>query len=113
MALGSQLPIRLDAVVEARLQAAADKAGTSKSALIRLLATTFVDQCVDSNGRVTLPPNWQDLLPSRDARSDGHRVKIRGDNNATIVGDFKSASGAPARKPAQSLKGKRGSKPKK
>jgi hypothetical protein len=116
MALGSQLPIRLDAEVDGRLQSAAEQAGTSKSALIRMLAKTFVDQCISPSGRVTLPPNWHELLPSRDGRSaqpesgKGGRPKKKvaitqhGDNNLAIGGDFKSAS-APARKPAKPKRG--------
>ena len=69
MALGSQLPIRLEQSVDERLNAAAIKTGNSKSALIRLLATTFVEQCIDESGRVTLPPDWDALLAERDRRS--------------------------------------------
>lgn len=68
MALGSQLPIRLAPDVEARLEQAARAAGTTKSAIIRLLAETFVDQVV-KDGKVTLPLDWAELLPQRDARS--------------------------------------------
>lgn len=76
MALGSQLPIRLEQTIDDRLTAAALKTGTSKSALIRLLATTFVEQCIDESGRVTLPPDWDALLSERDRRSDS--VKLDG-----------------------------------
>lgn len=114
MALGTQLPIRLEPAVDARLQAAAEQAGTSKSALIRMLAKTFVDQCISPSGQVTLPPNWHQLLPERDGRSSskgtGHRVSVKGDHNVAIGGDFKSASAAPAQKPLQRPKGKRGKK---
>ena len=69
MALGKQLPIRLEPDVETRLEAAAVKAGSTKSAIIRLLAKTFVDQVIGRDGAVNLPPRWQDLLPAADARS--------------------------------------------
>lgn len=69
MALGSQLPIRLDDETDRRLSAVAARAGTSKSAIIRLLATTFVEQVVSADGSVKLPPNWADLLPKADARA--------------------------------------------
>lgn len=110
MALGSQLPIRLDPSIDARLQAAAEQAGTSKSALIRMLAKTFVDQCVEPNGRVTLPPNWHDLLPARDARSCGQRIKQVGSKNIGIVNakNFTSAPDAAAPGPEKGRKGKRG-----
>lgn len=70
MALGKQLPIRLDPSVEARLEQAAQVAGTSKSAIVRMLTETFVNQCV-RGGRVTLPPDWAELLPRRDERAGG------------------------------------------
>lgn len=69
MPLGAQLPVRLEIDVEERLEAIASTAGTTKSALIRLLAKTFVDHVVDSRGKVTLPPDWQELLPKSDART--------------------------------------------
>lgn len=70
MRLGAQLPVRLEQSVDLRLQAAASKAGTTKSALIRMLAKSFVDQCVTESGRVILPPNWHDLLPQSDGRAN-------------------------------------------
>ena len=48
MALGSQLPVRLEPEVEEKLERVAARIGTSKSALIRLLARTFVEQMVKS-----------------------------------------------------------------
>jgi hypothetical protein len=61
MALGAQLPVRLETDVEERLETIAQQVGTTKSALIRLLARTFVEECVDEKGRVSLPPNWKSL----------------------------------------------------
>lgn len=95
MALGSQLPIRLDSDTDARLQAAAERAGTSKSALIRMLAKTFVDQCVTASGQVTLPPNWADLLPQKDNRSSSYEnrsgVQQIGNNNKQTTNVFSPA----------------------
>jgi len=69
MPLGAQLPVRLEPDVEQRLEKVAEKLGTTKSALIRLLAKTFVEQAVSDDGSVHLPPDWRELLPSRDTRS--------------------------------------------
>jgi protein involved in polysaccharide export with SLBB domain len=72
MSLGAQLPIRLEPDVQERLEDIAKQIGTSKSALLRLLARTFVEQTVDADGGVRLPPSWKDLLgrlPAADARS--------------------------------------------
>lgn len=69
MALSAQLPVRLDSEIDARLEAAAKAQGTTKSAIIRLLAKTFVEQVVQADGTVTLPPNWAALLDAADGRS--------------------------------------------
>lgn len=74
MALGAQLPVRLDPESEKRLERAAKLAGTTKSAIIRLLVDTFVRQVVAEDGQVTLPPNWAELLGERDARAGTRRV---------------------------------------
>jgi len=72
MALGSQLPVRLPPDLDARLQAVAERIGTTKSALIRMLAKTFVDQVVDPDGNVQLPPKWRQLLDVADGRAKGY-----------------------------------------
>lgn len=69
MALGSQLPVRLEPEVQERLERVAAQIGTSKSALIRLLARTFVEQMVKPDGTVQLPPQWSSVLPPADKRS--------------------------------------------
>jgi hypothetical protein len=61
----------LTAEQERRLKAVAARIGSSKSAIIRLLIDTFLDQCVRPDGSVILPPNWKDLLPPADLRSGG------------------------------------------
>ena len=69
MALGAQLPIRLEPDIEGRLEQAASRLGTTKSALLRLLAKTFVEQMVGGDGSVKLPPEWKTMLPAADRRS--------------------------------------------
>ena len=69
MALGAQLPIRLEPDIESRLEQAAARVGTTKSALLRLLAKTFVEQMVGDDGSVKLPPEWKNILPAADRRS--------------------------------------------
>lgn len=106
MALGSQLPIRLDPETDKRLQAAAEQAGTTKSAVIRMLAKTFVDQCVTPAGKVTLPPDWHELLPARDGRSDSMNFsqRVSGKGNKVQQNVFSSASDSPAPKPVSRKK---------
>lgn len=77
VALGSQLPVRLDPVVDKRLAEVAEMSGTTKSALIRMLAKTFVDQCVDDDGTVTLPANWRKLLGTADGRAVQIKRRIK------------------------------------
>jgi hypothetical protein len=66
---GSQLPGRLEPEVEEKLERVAARIGTSKSALIRLVARTFVEQMVKPDGAVGLPPQWSSVLPAADKRS--------------------------------------------
>lgn len=75
VAYGKQLPIRLDPEIEERLEKVAKRTGTTKSAIIRLLADSFVKQAVAADGSVTLPPNWADLLPPRDTRAGTKKLK--------------------------------------
>jgi antitoxin component of RelBE/YafQ-DinJ toxin-antitoxin module len=86
MAFGKQLPIRLDTDVEKRLEDAAARSGTTKSALIRLLAKTFVDQVITPSG-INLPPNWSQLLPESDGRAKSRARKIlpRIDHTAQVL----------------------------
>ena len=69
MALGPQLPIRLTETQDSRLTAVASKTGASKSSLVRLLIDTFLEQCVQQDGTVQLPPDWQAMMAPADARS--------------------------------------------
>lgn len=78
MALGAQLPIRLEPDIESRLEQAAARLGTTKSALLRLLAKTFVEQMVSDDGSVKLPPTWKDMLPAADRRSTSWASAERG-----------------------------------
>jgi hypothetical protein len=59
----------LEPDIESRLEQAAARLGTTKSALLRLLAKTFVEQMVSDDGSVKLPPDWRNMLPAADRRS--------------------------------------------
>jgi hypothetical protein len=98
MALGAQLPVRLDPAVEERLEAIARAIETSKSALLRLLVRTFVEQAMDERGRVSLPPDWSELLgrlPAADRRSPDARS-----GRAAAARARAPAPGTPSSKPA-------------
>jgi hypothetical protein len=89
MALGAQLPVRLELDVEMRLETAAKKYGTTKSGIIRMLASSFVEQVVSPDGTVHLPPNWKDLLPEADQRS----LKIKNQSgNVNLIQNSPGAS---------------------
>lgn len=94
MPLGAQLPIRLEPDVESRLEQAAARVGTTKSALLRLLAKTFVDQMVGNDGSVKLPPEWRNLLPAADRRSTSWTTSGRGSSRGGRGGGSAAASAA-------------------
>jgi hypothetical protein len=70
VALGAQLPVRLDPDTESPLETIAQRTSTTKSALIRLLSKGFVDTSVSEDGTVTIPANFQAMLDDRDSRSE-------------------------------------------
>ena len=59
MAKETALPVRLDRRTHHRLERAAKALGITKSALIRLLAESFVAQFVANHGRILMPPRWE------------------------------------------------------
>jgi len=63
----ASLPIRLDADISLRLTRAAAVLGMTKSALIRLLITSFVKQMDANGGKITLPLRWGYPSPSESA----------------------------------------------
>ena len=54
------MPVRLDTDLSRRLDRAAARLGLTKSALIRVLVKSFVDQLEANDGKITLPLRWQD-----------------------------------------------------
>ena len=63
----ASLPVRLDTDLSRRLDRAAVQLGLTKSALIRVLVKSFVDQLEANGGKITLPLRWQEQ--KRDAPS--------------------------------------------
>ena len=64
MRKNAALPVRLDADVGRRLDAAAKRLGMTRSALIRMLVESFVDQLDANDGRVVLPLRWTTEEPA-------------------------------------------------
>ena len=76
MPLGSQLPVRLEPEIEEKLEKVAAHIGMSKSALIRILARSFVEQMVKPNGSVELPPQWSSVAPPVGKRSSAKKSDL-------------------------------------
>lgn len=56
----ASLPVRLDTDMSRRLDRAAVRLGLTKSALIRMLVKSFVDQLEANGGKITFPLRWQE-----------------------------------------------------
>lgn len=56
----ASLPVRLDTDLSRRLDRAAERMGLTKSALIRVLVKSFVDQLEAAGGKITFPLRWQE-----------------------------------------------------
>lgn len=55
----ASLPVRLDTELSQRLGRAAEQLGLTKSALIRVLVKSFVDQLEANGGKITFPMRWE------------------------------------------------------
>jgi hypothetical protein len=66
------IPVRLDPSVITRLDGAAKRLGTNRSALIKFCAQTFLSHFERHGGVTSLPPNWRELL----SRLDGRRNQV-------------------------------------
>lgn len=56
----ASLPVRLDTDLSRRLNRAAERLGLTKSALIRILVKSFLDQLEADGGKMTLPFSWEE-----------------------------------------------------
>ena len=56
----ASLPVRLDTDLSDRLDRVAEWLGLTKSALIRVLVKSFVDQLEASGGKITFPLRWEE-----------------------------------------------------
>lgn len=63
------IPVRLESDALDRLDIAAERLGTNRSALIKFCAETFVSYFEAHGGVASLPPNWAELLHQLDGRS--------------------------------------------
>lgn len=55
----ASLPVRLESDISHRLDLAAEKLGLTKSALIRILVRSFVDQMEANGGKIVFPLQWK------------------------------------------------------
>ena len=63
----ASLQIRLDAQINRKLDIAAKRLGLTKSALIRILILSFVDQLEANGGKIVMPLQWKTQLLSDDS----------------------------------------------
>lgn len=63
----ASLPVRLDTDLDQRLKKAAERLGLTKSALIRVLVKSFVDELEAKGGKITFPLTWKE--PGREGPS--------------------------------------------
>ena len=56
----ASLPVRLDTDISHRLDQAAERLGLTKSALIRILVKSFLDQLEADGGKMALPFSWEE-----------------------------------------------------
>lgn len=75
MAKSSQVNIRFDDATDADLEKTAAKLGISKSALVRHLTTTFLDE-VKRRDALPIAPDWARALGGADGRSGWGQRKI-------------------------------------
>lgn len=68
------IPIRLDDEVVARLDAAADRIGSNRAAVVRMLITGWLDD-FDSKGRSMLPVDFEDIVKAFDHRTKEAKSK--------------------------------------
>lgn len=73
----ASLPVRLDTDLSRRLDRAATRLGLTKSALIRILVKSFLDQLEADGGKMTLPFIWQESKTVKSPSSSGYVTKPR------------------------------------
>lgn len=61
----ASLPVRLDIELSKRLSRAAERLGLTKSALIRVLVKSLVDQLEADGGKITFPMCWKEQKQNR------------------------------------------------
>lgn len=104
MAKNSQVNIRFDDATDALLESTAAGIGISKSALVRHLTGTFLDE-VQRTGSIKLRPDWIRMLGSADARSVGGERKLP---TQAMLKDEKAVAPQPTVKPTTNPKGRKG-----
>lgn len=62
------IPVRLDDALIARLDRIADRIGTTRSSVIRMLVSTWVES-FERAGTASLPMNWESLMADLDGRT--------------------------------------------
>lgn len=105
------IPVRLGDEVIARLDAAANRIGSNRAALIRLCLSTFLDYFERRGGIAALPPDWSELFREQDGRTlSGKTISnVAYGNHGNVTQTFTqaaSSSHAAANKGRRAAKGK-------
>jgi len=69
------IPVRLASAVITRLDAAAKRMGTNRSALMKFLVQTFVEN-MERRGMVSLPHDWEEIMRHLDGRTYGQQARV-------------------------------------
>lgn len=68
MAESKPIPVRLDDSLIARLDRIADRIGTNRSSVIRMLVSSWGDS-FEATGHSALPADWERIMADLDGRS--------------------------------------------
>ena len=69
MAITRPIPVRLDDDLIRRLDAAAQRLGTTRAGVIKLCLTAFLDHFESAGGVASLPLNWREMIAANDGRT--------------------------------------------
>jgi hypothetical protein len=70
------IPVRLGEDLIKRLDQAAERIGSNRAAVIRMLITQWLDE-FERRGVIHLPPNWPEIMQGLDARTKKSQVTER------------------------------------
>jgi len=76
MADTTPIPIRLTRTFISRMDVAAKRMGTNRSAMMKFLLKTFLDK-FERGGFSALPHDWENIMHDLDGRTFGQQASLR------------------------------------